>query len=76
VIPGAKAADERRREEIEDLHALADECREWKRTIAVRWPPHPSPGELSGQKIEMGDAWLRIADTLDEIAKRLAGKST
>ncbi|MET0722503.1 MAG: hypothetical protein ABWY64_16960 [Tardiphaga sp.] len=48
------------REEIEDLHALADECREWART--------------SDRESFLEQEFLRLAKQLDEIAKRLAEK--
>jgi len=51
------------RDEIEDLHALADECREWG------CEPHD---ELTEEEVRaVAGEFKRLADKLDAIAKRL-----
>jgi hypothetical protein len=52
------------KDEIEDLRRLADECREWAATFQrARKNPGPHPA---------GEAFQRLAEKLDNIAKRLA----
>ena len=55
----------RMRDEIEELWSLADDCREWaKQQMAYEVPT------VTATRIE----FQRLADKLDEIAKRLAAR--
>jgi hypothetical protein len=55
-------------DEIEELHALADECREWANRV------HISQGERVPSPEEYSRECKRLATKLDEIAKRLAAR--
>lgn len=52
-------------DEIEDLWSLADECRAWM---------HQHEGYAVPRVSETRDEFKRLADKLDEIAKRLAAR--
>jgi len=54
------------RDEIEDLNALADECREWAKVHGVDQPASEDVHRA------MVNEFKRLANKLDEIAKRLA----
>ena len=54
-------------DEIEDLHALADECREWAQGLTLA----PIEAKL---RHDIQVEFARLADKLDEIAKRLAAR--
>jgi hypothetical protein len=54
------------RDAIEDLHALADECREWaKPGFRPDEPFNPDPAAVQQE-------FKRLADKLDTIAKQIA----
>lgn len=55
------------KEAIEDLWSLADECREWAQGLTLA----PIEAKL---RHDIQVEFARLADKLDEIAKRLAGK--
>lgn len=52
---------------LEDLHALADECREWAKL-------RREGAYLPDERETMAREFARIADKIDAIAKRLAEK--
>lgn len=54
-------------DEIEELWALAEECREWMKGIDKVEPA------MSSDKVLVRE-FKRLADKLDDIAKRLAGR--
>jgi hypothetical protein len=55
------------REEIEDLWSLAEECRVWERHL------HGHDAVMTREFV--ATEFKRLADKLDEIAKRLAEKT-
>lgn len=58
-------------DEIEDLYALADECREWAQTSRDHYQRDEDVRE---RQCEL--QFTRLAKKLDDIAKRLADRAT
>jgi len=66
TIAAARAAvRESERHEIEDLWSLADECRDWAK------PGFRTDEPLNHDPADVQREFKRLADKLDEIAKRL-----
>jgi len=57
------------KDEVEDLHALADECREWAKVHGV---DQPAAADVHSAMVT---EFKRLADQLDAIAKRLTEKT-
>lgn len=62
------------RDEIEDLHSLADECRAWSSAVKRYADENGKPAHSATEIARSG--FDRIATKLDAIAKRLAQEVT